>query len=90
MSKLLCYVLKISGEGANALNPPRPGCALGLHPLESGPGGMTIYLTLLSPILVWKQQNYPKLPAVDREVFLDLQGCCPRDSPQRQRGHQNE
>ena len=33
----------------------------GLHPLESGSGGVTISPTLLGRVLVWKQQNYLKL-----------------------------
>jgi len=45
-----------------------------LYSLESGPGGVTKSPTLLGPILVWKQQNYLKLHAVDREVFRVLPG----------------
>jgi len=32
-----------------------------LHPLESGPGGVTLCPTLLGPVLAWKQQNYVKM-----------------------------
>jgi len=46
----------------------------GLHPLESDPGGVTISPALLGPVLVWEQQNYLKLHAVDREVFRVLLG----------------
>ena len=61
-----------------------------LHPRESGPGGVTISPTLLGSILVWKQHNYLKLHAVDREVFRVLLGLLPRDSAQRKSGHKNE
>jgi len=46
----------------------------GLHPLENGPDGVTTSPALLGPVLVWKQQNYLKLHAVDREVFRVLLG----------------
>ena len=58
------YIQNVSGKNSE-LSPM--GC--GLQPLESGPGGVTISPTLLDPVLVWKQQNYVKLHAVDREVF---------------------
>jgi len=51
------------------------GCSL--HPLESGPGGVTVSPTLLGPVLVWKQQNYVKLHAADRDVFRALLGLLP-------------
>jgi len=57
-----------------------------LHPLESCPGGVTISPTLLDPVLVWKQQNYLKWHAVDREVFRALLGLLlPWFSPKEKR-----
>ena len=48
-----------------------------LHSLESGPGCVTISPTLLGTVLVWKQQNYLRLHAVDRKVFRILLGLLP-------------
>ena len=58
------YIQNVPGKN-NELNLLR----YNLHSLESGPGCVTISPTLLGPVLVWKQQNYLKLHAVDREVF---------------------
>jgi len=58
------YIQNASGNNSE-LSP----LGYSLHLLESGPGGVTISPTLLGPVLVWKQQNYLKLHAVDREVF---------------------
>jgi len=57
-----------------------------VHPLESGPDGVTTSPTLLGPVLVWKQQNYLKLHVVDGEVFRVLLGLLsPRLSPKEKR-----
>jgi len=58
------YIQNVPGENGE-LNP----LGHSLRPLESGPDGVTISPTLLGPVLVWKQQNYLKSHAVDREVF---------------------
>jgi len=63
------YIQNVPGKNSE-LSP----LGYSLHPLENGPGSVTISPTLLGPVLVWKQQNYLKLHAVDREVFRVLLG----------------
>ena len=62
-----------------------------LHLRESGPevvqgpGVLTTSPTLLGPVLVWSQQNYPGLLLIVR-YFGSSWGCCPRESPKGKAG----
>jgi len=65
-----------------------------LNPREGNPdvvralGGAIASPTLLGPVLMWSQPNYLKLPLTVR--CSKVYGCCPRNSPWRKRGHENE
>ena len=62
-----------------------------LNPRENGAevvqglGGVTTSPTLFGPVLVWSQQNYPKLLLTVRYSKSSL-GCCPATLPRRKTG----
>ena len=64
----------------------RRGESCWLNPRESvsyvaqGPSGVAASLTLLGPVLVWRQQDYQRLLLTVRN-FKSSCGCCPRDPP---------
>ena len=60
------------------------------HDVIQGSGKVIITSPILPvPVLMWSQQNYLKLLLTVR-YFDSSWGCCLRDPPNRNRGHENE